>query len=69
LEELRLGLLAAERLLKPGGRLVVVTFHSLEDRIVKDFLYRCNGRRRLEGKEDGNNIADRNHILSTDMIT
>ena len=38
LEELTQGLSAALRLLKPGGRLVVVTFHSLEDRIVKQFL-------------------------------
>jgi 16S rRNA (cytosine1402-N4)-methyltransferase len=38
LGELAGGLAAAERLLKPGGRLVVVSFHSLEDRIVKTFL-------------------------------
>lgn len=38
LGELYRGLCAAERVLKPGGRLVVVTFHSLEDRIAKQFL-------------------------------
>jgi 16S rRNA (cytosine1402-N4)-methyltransferase len=38
LEELQSALIAAERVLKPSGRLVVVSFHSLEDRIVKNFL-------------------------------
>ena len=38
LAELICGLTAAEQVLRPGGRLVVVTFHSLEDRIAKSFL-------------------------------
>jgi 16S rRNA (cytosine1402-N4)-methyltransferase len=38
LGELERGLADAERCLRPGGRLVVVSFHSLEDRIVKRFL-------------------------------
>ncbi|MGE4280592.1 MAG: 16S rRNA (cytosine(1402)-N(4))-methyltransferase RsmH [Magnetospirillum sp.] len=43
LGELERGLEAAERLLAPGGRLAVVTFHSLEDRVVKNFLKKRSG--------------------------
>ncbi|WP_095588892.1 16S rRNA (cytosine(1402)-N(4))-methyltransferase RsmH [Actibacterium ureilyticum] len=43
LGELIAGLSAAERALKPGGQLAVVTFHSIEDRIVKRFLQARSG--------------------------
>lgn len=44
LGELERALDAAKQLLRPGGRLVVVAFHSLEDRIVKQFLTARSGR-------------------------
>jgi len=43
LDELIQGLAAAEKVLLPGGRIVVVSFHSLEDRIVKQFLREAAG--------------------------
>jgi 16S rRNA (cytosine1402-N4)-methyltransferase len=50
LGELLRGLVAAERLLAPGGRLAVITFHSLEDRIVKQFLASRSGRGRAPSR-------------------
>lgn len=44
LGEIGRGLSAAERMLRPGGRLVVVAFHSLEDRAVKNFMHVRAGR-------------------------
>ncbi|WP_395697110.1 16S rRNA (cytosine(1402)-N(4))-methyltransferase RsmH [Methylocella sp.] len=57
LGELVAGLAGAEAALKPGGRLAVVTFHSLEDRIAKLFFARRAGRgqarsRRLPGEPE-----------------
>lgn len=44
LERLSSGLVQATQLLAPGGRLAVISFHSLEDRIVKDFFQQEEGR-------------------------
>jgi len=65
LDDLRELLNAAPQLLKPGGRLVIISFHSLEDRIVKDALREGakQGRYRLLTKKPvtpGQEEMDRN---------
>ena len=50
LEELQRGLAAAEQMLSAGGRLVIVTFHSLEDRLVKAFLRERSGNGRMPNR-------------------
>ncbi len=52
LGEIVRGLEAAARLLSPGGRLVVVSFHSLEDRLVKRFMQEAAGRAPAPSRHD-----------------
>jgi 16S rRNA (cytosine1402-N4)-methyltransferase len=49
LKELEQALLAAEQILRPGGKLVVVSFHSLEDRMVKQFLRARSAKHQSSG--------------------
>lgn len=50
LDEIKMVLEQAAKVLKPGGRLVVISFHSLEDRIVKRFIRNESGRKYNPGK-------------------
>lgn len=59
LGEVERGIAAAARLLAPGGRLVVVAFHSLEDRIAKRFMAQATGRGTGASRHDPGALASR----------
>ncbi len=67
LGELERGLAAAERMLAPRGRLAVVSFHSLEDRIVKRFLQAHSGRAPKASRHQP--LAETERPPSFDLIT
>jgi 16S rRNA (cytosine1402-N4)-methyltransferase len=58
LEDIEAALAQAAELLAPGGRLVVVSFHSLEDRIVKRFMARASGRAPGASRHDPASFAE-----------
>ncbi|NBX53069.1 MAG: 16S rRNA (cytosine(1402)-N(4))-methyltransferase RsmH [Proteobacteria bacterium] len=69
LEELKLALNATLKILKKDGRLVVVSFHSLEDKIVKDFFREQAGLKNSYSRYQPDEIIDKNFKRNFQIIT
>lgn len=62
LEVLKQFLVGAQEVLKPGGRLVVISYHSLEDRLVKNFIKKGKFEGEIEKDFYGNTLVDMKDI-------
>ena len=62
LEVLKQFLVGAQEVLKPGGRLVVISYHSLEDRLVKNFIKKGKFEGEIEKDFYGNPLVDMKDI-------
>ena len=68
LEALKLFLEQSADVLKPGGRLVVISYHSLEDRLVKNFIKTGNFEGKLQKDFFGNNLVDFKAVVSKAIV-
>jgi len=68
LEVLRMFLEQASEVLKPGGRLVVISYHSLEDRLVKNFMKTGNFEGKLRKDFFGNNLVDLKPVVNKAIV-
>lgn len=69
LEQIHTALNAALELLKPGGKLIVVSFHSLEDRIVKDIMNKAAGRVAKPSRYLPLSLSPSQDITSFELLT